>query len=47
MPDTNAYLALGMAVITVILGGFVGALFLRFRNAKRNLNMLISLREEN
>lgn len=47
MPDTNAYLLLGLAVVIVIVGGYIGTLLMRFRTAKRDITTLISLREEN
>lgn len=46
MPDTGAYLILGLASVLVILGGFVASLFVRQRNLTRDLELIRKLSEE-
>ncbi len=46
MPDTGAYLILGLASVVVILGAFVASLFARQRNLTRDLELIRRLSEE-
>lgn len=46
MINTDAYLALGLVVVGVILFGYIGLLALRFRQAGRLIDTLVSLKEE-
>lgn len=46
MPDTSAYLILGLASVAVILGAFVASLFVRQRNLNRDLELIRRLSEE-
>jgi predicted Zn-dependent protease len=45
MANTDAYLLLGLGVVTVILGGYVLTLVARMRGAARRIVMLRSLAE--
>lgn len=45
MANTDAYLMLGLGVVTVILGGYVLTLFLRMRGTVRQIAMFKSLSE--
>lgn len=46
MPDTGAYLILGLAVTAVILGLFVVSLFARHRSLERDLELIHRLAED-
>lgn len=46
MPDTAQYLYLGLAVIAVVLGGYIGSLIVRFRRADEAEATLETLREQ-
>jgi hypothetical protein len=46
MPDTGAYLILGLASVAVILGAFVASLFVRQRNLTRDMELIQKLSEE-
>jgi hypothetical protein len=45
MPQTEPYLALGLAVVFTILGVYVGSLVLRFRRADQAEATLEAVRE--
>lgn len=45
MANTDAYLLLGLGVVTLILGGYVLTLVTRMRSAARRIVMLRSLAE--
>lgn len=40
IPDNVAYLALGMGVLAVFVGGWVASVVLRLRNLRRELALL-------
>jgi hypothetical protein len=40
IPDNLAYLFLGLAVLFLILGGWIGSLFWRMRNLRRDMALL-------
>jgi hypothetical protein len=46
MPDTGAYLILGLAAAALIMGAFVASLFVRQRNLSRDLDLIRKLSEE-
>jgi hypothetical protein len=46
MPDTLAYLLLGLAATTVIMGAFIASLFTRRRSLEADLKLLERLQEE-
>lgn len=46
MPDTNAYLYLGLAVITTISVVYLASVVLRFRGAVRQIHFLTSLDDD-
>lgn len=46
MPNTDAYLALGIAVTLTILSGLVGSLWLRFRQTNKLIQTLEALKDE-
>lgn len=46
MPDTNAYLYLGLTVVFAVLGLYVAATFVRFRNTRKELDVLEHLKQE-
>ncbi len=46
MPDTGAYLILGLAATTVILGFLVVSLFTRHRNVERDLELIHKLGQD-
>jgi hypothetical protein len=46
MPNTDTYLALGLLVIAVVLGGYVLGLALRFSNARKDVRVLEQLKED-
>jgi hypothetical protein len=45
MPDTNAYLFLGLGVVAGISGLYVTSLLLRFKNALKDIALLQSLKD--
>jgi uncharacterized membrane protein YciS (DUF1049 family) len=46
MPDTGAYLILGLAATAVIFGLFVVSLYVRHRNLDRDLELIQKLAED-
>ena len=44
--NTDAYLALGLVVVAVILGGYITSLALRFRQTGKLIETLQSLKDE-
>ena len=46
MINTDAYLALGLVVVGTIMGGYIGLLALRFRQAVKLIETLVTLKEE-
>jgi hypothetical protein len=46
MPDTGAYLILGLVAVTVIIGFFVVSLVIRHRNLQRDLELIQKLAED-
>jgi len=46
MPDTTAYLILGLAVTFGILGSYVASLVVRRRSLQKDLRLLDQLRQE-
>lgn len=46
MPDTTSYLYLGLTVVTVILGGYIGSVIIRFRSAFKDVQLLEQLAED-
>lgn len=46
MPDTGAYLLLGLAVVFTILGGYIASLIVRHRNLDRDLDLIRQLAED-
>ncbi len=46
MPDTNAYLLLGLAVVFAVLGLYLAATVIRFSNARKELDVLEQLKHE-
>jgi hypothetical protein len=46
MPDTNAFLYLGLAVIFSLSGLYVASLALRFRGAQKQIDFLTAIDEE-
>lgn len=40
IPDTAGYLLLGLAVVFVIMGGYVASLLLRFRSAEKDMHTI-------
>ncbi|MBK8031033.1 MAG: hypothetical protein J0M07_05565 [Anaerolineae bacterium] len=46
MINTDAYLALGLVVVATILGGYIGVLALRFRQAGKLIDTLVTLKED-
>ena len=45
MPDTSAYLILGLAAITLIVGFLIVSMVVRQRNLDRDLDLIQQLRE--
>lgn len=45
-PDTVAYLLLGLGVVTLIAAGFLGSLYVRYRNLQKDLQVIEQLRDE-
>lgn len=43
IPDTTAYLLLGLAAISIIVGGYLISLIVRFNNAQRDALVLEEL----
>lgn len=43
MPDTISYLYLGLGVIAIILGGYIGSVIVRFRNAYQDMRLIEQL----
>jgi hypothetical protein len=43
VPDTTAYLFLGLAAIAVLVGGYLVSLLVRFANAQRDAVVLEEL----
>lgn len=43
MPDTGAYLLLGLAVTAILLGFFVVSLYVRHRNLSRDMELIRQL----
>lgn len=46
MINTDAYLALGLAVISVILGGYVFSLYVRLSNVRQQIAVIEQLKGE-
>jgi CcmD family protein len=46
MPETTAYLILGLVVTFVILGGYVASLVTRRRGLQKDLRLIEQLRQE-
>lgn len=46
MPDTGAYLLLGLIAMFVLLGGYVASIIVRHRNLDRDLDLIRQLRED-
>lgn len=46
MPDTTSYLYLGLGVVGAIVGLYIISLYLRFANARKDVELLESLQEE-
>lgn len=46
MPDTTSYLILGLVAFTVIFGGFVLSLLVRFNNARKDITTLETLAKD-
>jgi hypothetical protein len=46
MPDTTAYLFLGLIVVFAILGLFLASLYMRFQSTRKDIVLLESLRDE-
>ncbi|MGQ9887619.1 MAG: hypothetical protein ACUVSX_03925 [Aggregatilineales bacterium] len=46
MPDTTAYLILGLVVTFGILGFYVASLVVRHRSLKKDLRLIEQLRDE-
>lgn len=46
MPETTAYLILGLVVTTVIMAGFVLSIFLRYRSLEKDAETLEKLKNE-
>ncbi|MCU0512672.1 MAG: hypothetical protein MUE40_08890 [Anaerolineae bacterium] len=45
MPDTFAYLVLGLVVVFGIIGGYMGSLYVRFRGAEKDRQLIEQLRD--
>ncbi len=46
IPATGDFLALGLGVILIVLGGFVASLYLRFRNLAKDEALIEQLADE-
>ena len=46
MPDTGAYLILGLVVVAVIMGGFILSMVVRFRSLSRDIELIRQLAED-
>ncbi len=46
IPDNLAYLVLGLAVLFLLLGGWVGSYLWRLRNLRRDMAVLEAVAEE-
>ncbi len=46
MPDTQAYLLLGLAVTFVIMGLLIGSMVIRHRNLLKDIELLEQLKDE-
>lgn len=46
MPDTAAYLILGLVVVFGIMGIYLASLILRFRSAEKDLKTIEQLKEK-
>jgi hypothetical protein len=46
MPDTGAYLILGLAAVTLIVGLLIVSMIVRQRNLDRDLDLIEQLRDE-
>jgi hypothetical protein len=46
MPDTDAYLILGLAAVAVIMGTLILSLFTRQRNLDRDLELIKQLQDD-
>ena len=45
-PDTLSYLLLGLAVVTFIATGLIGSMVLRYRNLKKDMQLLEQLHND-
>lgn len=45
-PDTLAYLWLGLATVTVIGVGFLGSMYVRYRNLTKDVQLLQQLHND-
>ena len=46
IPDTGAYLILGLVVVAVILGGFILSMVVRHRSLSRDIELIRQLAED-
>ena len=47
IPDTTAYLILGLVVTAIIMGAFITSMMVRQRNLDRDIELIQQLSEEN
>ncbi len=47
MPDTTAYLILALSAVTLIVVGFIGSMFARYRNLHKDMQLIEELRRDN
>ena len=45
-PDTVAYLYLGLAVVSIIVVGYISSLVIRFRSLQKDLQVMEQLRDD-
>jgi ABC-type polysaccharide/polyol phosphate export permease len=45
-PDTVPYLLLGLGIVTLIAAGFLGSLYVRYRNLQKDLQVIEQLRDD-
>lgn len=46
MPNTDAYLVMGLVVVAVVLGGYAVGLAVRMASARKDLTLLARLKDE-
>jgi hypothetical protein len=45
MINTDTYLMLGLVVVSLVIGGYVGSLVLRFSSARKTIEVLEQLKD--